>query len=132
MQNWETSEFSRGVKGIGVQAWKKILEQSVDRQTSKIDTVVTTDIHRLIRLGGSLHGKTGLKKAKLETLGIDSFDPFKSAIAFKNGDVTVSVSSAPEFRIREETFGPYSEQTVTLPTAAALLLVCKNRAKVVE
>jgi DNA primase small subunit len=132
IKSWEASGFLGPAKGIGVQTWKKILEYSVDSQKSNIDTVVTTDIHRLIRLAGSLHGKTGFKKIKLDQSGIDSFDPFKNAIAFKTGTATIHVASAPEFRVGDETFGPYTEQTVTLPTSAALLLVCKNRAKVVQ
>lgn len=132
VKSWEASGFLTPIKGIGPQTWSKILENSVHCQKANIDTVVTTDIHRLIRLAGSLHSKTGLKKAKMIASNIDSFDPFKDAIAFKKGVATIHVSSAPEFRIGDETFGPYSDQSVTLPTAAALLLVCKNRAKAVE
>jgi len=101
-------------------------------QSAKIDTVVTTDIHRLIRLTGTLHGKTGFKKVEFSVSDLDDFDPFKSAIAFKGSAVTVFVSDAPEFRIGDEIFGPYKIQKVELPTAAALLLVCKSRAEVLE
>jgi hypothetical protein len=40
------------------------------------------------------------------------------------------VSDAPEFRMSGETLGPYKHQTVELPTAAAVLLICKRRAEV--
>ena len=63
---------------------------------------------------------------------IDVFDPFKSAVAFKISTVSVFVSDAPEFRLDDETFGPYKNQKVELPTAAAVLLICKGRAEVVE
>jgi hypothetical protein len=63
---------------------------------------------------------------------IDVFDPFKSAVAFKIGTVGVFVSDAPEFRLGDETFGPYKNRKVELPTAAAVLLICKGRAEVVE
>ncbi len=125
-QNW------RPIKGIGPETWKRIIEQSAKQQAASVDTVVTTDIHRLIRLTDALHGKTGLKKVEFAAAAIDSFDPFKSAIAFKGGTTTVFVSNAPEFRLGDETFGPYQNQKVDLPTAAAVLLICKKRAEVAE
>jgi DNA primase small subunit len=120
------------VKGVGFKTYKKIAEQSVKLQSAKIDTVVTTDIHRLIRLTGALHGKTGFKKVEFPVSAIDDFDPFESAIAFKQGRATVFVSDSPKFRLGDEMFGPYKRQKVELPTAAAVLLVCKGRAKVLE
>jgi DNA primase small subunit len=94
-----------------------------------VDTVVTTDIHRLIRLPGTLHGKTGFRKVQISISSIDDFDPFKSATAFKGGTTSVLVSDAPEFRLGNEKFGPFRNQKVELPTAAALLLMCKKRAE---
>lgn len=116
------------IRGVGFETWRKIAEHSAKSRCAKIDTVVTTDIHRLIRLTGTLHGKTGFKKVEFELSAIDNFDPFKSAIAFKEGTVTVFVSDAPEFRLGDEMFGPYKSQKVELPTAAAVLLICKGRA----
>ena len=101
-------------------------------QSAEIDTVVTTDIHRLIRLTDTLHGKTGLKKVEFPVSAIEGFDPFKRAVVFKTGSVSVLVSDAPEFRLGDEMFGPYKKQKVVLPTAAAMLLVCKGRAGVIE
>jgi len=120
------------VKGVGPETWKKIVEHFVRSQSASVDTVVTTDTHRLIRLGGTLHGKTGLRKTEFPIPTIQSFDPFKSAIAFKKGTATVLVSDAPEFRLGDQTFGPYRNQKIELPTAAAILLVCRKRAEVTQ
>ncbi|MEM3551813.1 MAG: DNA primase small subunit PriS [Candidatus Bathyarchaeia archaeon] len=120
------------VKGVGFETWRKIANFVLGLLSAKIDTVVTTDVHRLIRLADTLHGKTGLKKVELPISEIEIFDPFKHAIAFKGGAATVFVSYAPEFRLGDETFGPYKNQRVELPTAAAILLVCKGRAEVVN
>ena len=122
---------SGGVKGVGYETWRRIIDHVVKLESAKIDTVVTTDIHRLIRLAGSLHSKTGLKKVEVAASGIDDFDPFKSSVAFKQGTLKVSVSDAPAFRILDNTFGPYRKKEVELPTAAAVLLVCRDRAEVV-
>ncbi len=120
------------VKGVGVKTWKKLAEHVKDLESSKIDTVVTTDTHRLIRMNGTLHGKTGLKKMEFPIGSLDDFDPFKEAVAFKEGAVKVFVSDAPEFRLGGNVFGPYKRKTVVLPTAAAMLLICKRRAEVAK
>ena len=117
--------------GVGPQTYRKLVEYSRKSQSARVDTVVTTDIHRLIRLPGTLHGKTGLKKVEFPIAALDDFDPFKSALAFRGGDATVLVSKAPEFRLGDEEFGPYRNERVELPSAAALLLACKKRAEVV-
>jgi DNA primase small subunit len=132
LENWLNMGTWGAIRGVGFKTWRKIAEHSAKLQSAEIDTVVTTDIHRLIRLAGTLHGKTGLKKVEFPVSAIDDFDPFKSAVAFKTGTVTVFVSDAPEFRFGDEVFGPYKKQRVELPTAAAMMLVCKSRGEVIE
>ncbi len=119
------------LKGVSDQTWLKLAEHVREEEAAKIDTVVTTDIHRLIRMNGTLHGKTGLKKVEFPAKKILDFDPFAEGVAFKKGKVKVLVSDAPEFRMSGETLGPYKNQTVDLPVAAAVMLICKRRAEVV-
>jgi len=118
------------INGVSDQTWLKFAEYVRQNQSSKIDTVVTTDIHRLIRMNGTLHGKTGLKKVEFPARELQDFDPFTAAVAFKKGNVKVLVSDAPEFRLGGETLGPYKKQTIELPVAAAVMLICKQRAEV--
>jgi len=132
LKGWNDVGPYRAVRGVGFETWKRIVDSCVEAASAKVDTVVTTDIHRLIRLVGALHGKTGLKKVECPISGIEAFDPLKSAVAFKRGTACVLVSEAPEFRLGDETFGPYKNQKVELPTAAAVLLICKKRAEVAE
>jgi len=132
LESWKEKGPWGITKGIGTESWRKIAQYGVEKQSVKIDTVVTTDIHRLIRLTNTLHGKTGLKKIEVPITGIEHFDPLKSAVTFKKGTVTVLVSDAPKFRLGDETYGPYKEQKIELPTAAALMLLCKGAAQVVE
>jgi DNA primase small subunit len=122
--------FWDSVKYVKIETWKKIAEHVQDSESAKIDTVVTTDTHRLIRMNGTLHGKTGLKKIEFPIKHLADFDPFQEAVAFKEGEVKVIVSEVPEFRLGGKVFGPYKNQTVELPTAAAVLLICKGRAEV--
>lgn len=119
-----------GLFGVGAGTWMKLALHVKNLKASKIDTVVTTDIHRLIRMNGTLHGKTGLKKTEFPADKLEDFDPFTQAVAFKKGAAKVLVSDAPEFRLGGNTLGPYKNQTVELPVAAAVMLICKGRAEV--
>ncbi len=120
------------LKDVGTGTWKKLAEHVKNLESSNIDTVVTTDTHRLIRMNGTLHGKTGLKKVQLPIESLDEFDPFREAVAFKGGTVKMSVSDVPKFRLGENEFGPYKREMVELPTAAAVLLICKGRGELVN
>ena len=131
IESWNDKGPWGVIKNISSDTWRKIAQYGVESQSVKIDTVVTPDINRLIRLPNSLHGKTGLKKVELPVSDIEDFDPLKSAVAFKTGEVTVHVSDAPQFRVMEDVYGPFKNQNVELPTAAALMLLCKGVAKVV-
>jgi DNA primase small subunit len=132
LESWKHEGPWAMLKGVNIERWRKIVEQAVKKQAAEIDTVVTTDIHRLIRLAHTLHGKTGLKKTEASIASIEEFDPLKSAVAFRDGTTTVFVTEAPEFRIGDEFHGPYRKEKVELPTAAALFLLCKGAAEIAE
>jgi DNA primase small subunit len=126
-QNWVS------IKGVKTKDWKEIIKWIVEHQSAKIDTVVTTDVHRLIRLVGSLHGKTGFMKVEAPLGNLPDFDPLDAAIAFKEGYVVVDIAEAPEFRIGDTVYGPFSKaHNVELPTAAAIFLLCRGAAQAVE
>lgn len=116
------------IKGIGYSTWKNLARKAVERRSARIDTVVTTDIHRLIRLPGTLNGHTGLLSVDMPRDDFDDFDPFTESIAFQ-GQMKVQVKNAPEFRLGEKLFGPFRDEMVELPAAAAMLLLCKRRAE---
>jgi len=122
---WIGEPTSRHPEGVGSTTWKIIIQKAVERESATVDTVVTTDIHRLIRLPETLNAKTGFKA--MEINNIESFDPFKDAIAFE-GQEPVYATDVPQFRIGDQTLGPYAKQTITVPSAAAILLIAKGKA----
>jgi len=132
LRSWERRGPWSIIRGVGVETWRKIIRRAVGSQAARIDTVVTTDIHRLIRLPATLHGRTGWLKVSFPAGEIEGFDPFSSAIAFKRGEAIVYVKRAPNFRIGEETFGPFRDEKVELPMAAAIFLLCKGVAEVAD
>ena len=119
---------SKGTTIKGKMRWIGAAQRVISEVSVKVDTVVTTDVHRLIRIGGTLNSKTGMKVGKIPLKRIDLFDPFKDAVAIKGGEAEVYVEEAPKFRLMDREFGPYSKAKVELPIEAAVLLVCKGRA----
>lgn len=113
--------------GVTDQVWRNVIEKALTMMAlpAKIDTVVTTDIHRLIRMPETLNGKTGLRAAMVKLSRLEDFDPFSEPVAFQ-GMQTVQVMEAPQVRIRDQTFGPFSDEKVELPLSVALLLVAKG------
>jgi DNA primase small subunit len=66
------------------------------------DEPVTADTKRLIRLPGSLHGKTGLRVTPLTIDQFASFDPLRDAVALPGEPARVVVSKPLEVRLNGE------------------------------
>ena len=130
---WDRDElfkkpFWSSVKGFGISTWKTMSAEAVERKSAKVDTVVTTDVHRLIRLPGTLNGHTGLLAMMVPEEKLDEYDPFTEALAFQ-GQIKVRVTESPRFKLGDQDFGPYVNEDVELPASAAMLLLCKHRAE---
>ncbi|UCH57816.1 MAG: DNA primase small subunit PriS [Candidatus Bathyarchaeota archaeon] len=121
---------SRVVKYIDGKSMGKLLEAAVREQASAIDTVVTTDLRRLIRLPNTLHGKTGWLTQNIPIDDLADYDPLTQAIAFTEGTERVFINRAPEIVLSGETYGPFEEESLELPLAVAIFLLCKNAARV--
>ncbi len=125
--------LSYKVKGIGVKSWQEIVEQAITFYNAEIDLPVTHDIHRVIRLIGSLNGKTGFTVNHLTRDQLDDFDPFADPLAFANNQsiklrIPEMRFSVPEFRIGDDLYGPYNNTNEELPMPAAVFLMCKGMA----
>jgi len=127
LEDWLGGKGWRLRRCAGGKGWGAIVRRAIELASVNIDTVVTTDVHRLIRLPGSLNGKTGLVVMPLGLEGIEKFEPFSDAVAF-TGEEKIHIMESPKLRLGGEGFGPYKDETVTLPTSAALLLICKGKA----
>ncbi len=132
LEAWNKSSPWRAIKGIGPKMWEKLAIYGINKQAPKIDTVVTTDIHRLIRVPQTLHGKTGLKVVNIPLNSLEKFDPLKDSIAFPNGRLKVYVDESYEFRLGNEAFKPYRHEEVELPLAAGIYLICKKAARLTD
>lgn len=126
--------LSPKVRGVGEKFWGEIAMRAVEYYGGETDLPVTHDIHRVIRLIGSLNGKTGFQVRPLERDEMDDFDPFSSSLAFHDGSLRVKFTSGsidvPDFRIGDVTYGPYNGDTVDLPMPAAVFALCKGVATI--
>ena len=108
-----------------------IVDDAAKLMAAEIDTVVTTDIHRLIRLPNTLHGKTGWQVQTVPYGELTDYDPLSSAVTIRGPPVKVEFREAPRMRIGDTLFGPYSEEAAELPLEAALFYLCKKGARLV-
>ncbi|MEM3737276.1 MAG: DNA primase small subunit PriS [Candidatus Bathyarchaeia archaeon] len=112
----------------GPKTLERILSKALTFMAASVDTVVTTDIHRLIRLPTTLHGKTGLKVIAMPIHKLAAFEPLRDAIAFTEGDILVKVYKAPKIRLGGHSYGPFLDEEAVLPSAVAIFLICRNKA----
>jgi DNA primase small subunit len=106
------------------------VEQVTNTFGSNIDESVTTDIHRIFRMPGTLHGNSGLLKARVHDLA--GFRPEYDPVVLGDEEVTVSVQGSPVFSLKGRTFGPYSSEEPGLPTYAAVYLMTKGLARIAD
>ena len=119
------SEKREGYEGT----LQKLAVQAVTTQRSLVDSSVTTDIHRVFRLAGSLHGETGMAKVRVKD--IDAFDPLADPVVLTSKPVGVKVDWYPKFSLKGSEFGPVRGDTVELPTYAAVQVLTRGLGEVV-
>lgn len=108
---------------------QKLVSEAVSSQRALVDSAVTTDIHRVFRLAGTLHGETGMAKTRVESM--DSFDPQGDPVVLNERPVRVQVSFFPRFRLKHKDFGPFEKpEVVELPTFAAVPILAHGLGEV--
>ncbi|MFB6136570.1 MAG: DNA primase small subunit PriS [Halobacteriaceae archaeon] len=109
---------------------QRLAERAVDEESAHIDEPVTTDVNRLIRLPGSLHGGTGLLVREVDEADLGEFDPLADAVpeTFRGHEVSVEVTDGGEVEFDTRTF-TVPEGVQTLPEYAAVFLMARGRAE---
>ncbi|MEM1946263.1 MAG: DNA primase small subunit PriS [Candidatus Caldarchaeum sp.] len=106
-----------------------LINFAVAESASHVDTVVTTDVHRLLRLADTLNGKTGLKACTVRLEDLPCFNPLRDGVVLDGEQsVEVRVFPTPSFKLGEESYGPYGNEVVKLPVYAAAYLLCRGLA----
>ena len=109
---------------------QKLVSEAISSQRAMVDSSVTTDIHRVFRLAGTLHGDTGMSKMRIESMA--KFDPQEDPVVLSAKPVKLKVDFYPHFRIKHRDFGPFTKpETVELPTYAAVAILTRGLGEVV-
>jgi DNA primase small subunit len=107
---------------------QKLVSEAVSSQRALVDSSVTTDIHRVFRLAGTLHGNTGMAKARVRSMA--KFDPQEDPVVLNAKPVRLEVSYYPRFRVKHKDYGPYKSETVELPVYAAVSILTRGLGEV--
>jgi len=107
-------------------AQKRLVRLALKQTAIYPDEPVTGDIHRLIRLPGSLHGGSGLRVTVMNKEKLEKFNPMKDAIAFGNKEIKVrSVANHPVTMGNNYAILKPNEIT-DLPEAAAIYFMSRK------
>lgn len=112
----------------GHASFQETLESVSEKIGVRIDPNVTTDIHRIFRLPGSINSKSGLTKIFCQDLA--KFDAYQDAVFLSGDSVEVLANCPIELKLKGKKFGPYLNENVTLPTYAAVYMICRKLATI--
>jgi DNA primase small subunit len=107
----------------------KIMKEDVAPTLSaEVDKPVTPDIKRIIRLPGSVHGKTGLRVTPITRDELTGFDPLQDAVpsSYSDDPIKVTMKRDYKFDMMGEHFSLSGETEV--PEFAAVFLVGRRAA----
>jgi DNA primase small subunit len=104
----------------------KQIIQAIEELKVRIDPVVTIDIHRLMRMPGSINSNSGMVKKRIRLQDLSSFNPLKDAVALGEEETVLRVKAVPRFNLRSKSFGPFKDEEVELPAYAAAYIICKG------
>jgi DNA primase small subunit len=107
---------------------RKLVSEAISSQRALVDSSVTTDVHRVFRLAGTLHGDTGLCKMRVDS--VDSFDPLQDPVVLSSKLASINVDFYPRFKLGGKEFGPFKSQMVELPTYAAVQILTRGLGEV--
>jgi len=104
---------------------------AVSLSAGETDEPVTCDVKRLIRLPGSLHGKTGLRVVPIAVDGLERFEPLRDAVALPDTPVRVEVAAEASVTMKGERFS-LSPGAVEVPEYLAVFLCGRKLAVLLD
>ena len=109
----------------------KIMKEDVaHRLSGEVDEPVTADIKRLIRLPGSVHGKSGLRVTPITRDELTNFDPLQYAVpeAYTDDPVKVTMRRSVSLNMKGQDFTLEGETEV--PEFLAIFLIGRKMADI--
>lgn len=108
---------------------KPLVKQLAVKLHTSTDEPVTADIKRLIRLPGSLHGKTGFKVTKISIDKLEEFEPLKDAIVFGSDEIKIRIINPLKIKMMGKEFKLKGIEKV--PEYLAIFAIARGMAKIV-
>lgn len=113
--------------------WLRLIDYIVEKNAVKIDRQTSVDIKKIIRVPGTIHGSTGLLAKAVPVPVLKAFDPLKEAVVFSSEkSERIFINKSPRFYLMGKWFGPFEEEEAELPLAAAVYLLARNSAVLLE
>lgn len=108
---------------------KIMQEDKAPSMAGEVDKPVTPDIKRLIRLPGSVHGKTGLRVSPLTRRELDDYNPLEHAVPeiYTDEPVKVTMRRPYQLSMNGQKFSLKAGET-EVPEFAAVFLVGRREA----
>ncbi|MCK4757398.1 MAG: DNA primase catalytic subunit PriS [Thermoplasmata archaeon] len=111
----------------------KFIMERTRIMAGETDEPVTSDIKRLIRLPGSLHGKTGFMVRSLTLDQLGDFDPLVDAVWDGHpGETKIMGLADFDFSLMGEDWKLKEKEELALPTAAAFFAVLQKKARIAD
>ncbi len=123
------SKGKTGHRGVPISFIELILAEGAVLLQGETDAPVTTDIHRLIRLPGSLHGGTGFRVRPLEIDQLREFSPMRDALLpdpTHGRAVEVRLGTAVDYPLGEQRVKGAEGEVLPLPLPHALFLILRG------
>jgi len=105
------------------------IERAAVAYAGEADEPVTADVKRLIRLPGTLHGKSGLRVTPIPLSDLPGFDPLVDAVALPEDEVAVEVTKPAAVALKGEEW-KVEPGTRRLPLHAAAWFVLRGAARI--
>ena len=103
---------------------------AVSMSAGETDEPVTCDIKRLIRLPGSLHGKTGFSVAEISLNKLKDFNPLDDTIVLPEEPINIDLKDSFNIKIKGEEF-KLKPGKQAIPTYLAVFLIGRKMANII-
>ncbi len=112
--------------------WTALIEHAKDELSLNIDRQTSIDLKKIVRVPNTLHGSTGLLAKTFSPEKAKEFDPFTDSVVFSDAPVNVLIKNVPQFKLKQQSFGPFKKEEKALPEFAAIFLIAKGKAELID
>jgi DNA primase small subunit len=103
---------------------------AVSMSASETDEPVTCDVKRLIRIPGSLHGRTGLKVDRIQIDKLSDYNPLQKSVVLSEEKVKFEILNDFNIEIKNKNFD-LKQGSQEIPSYLAVFLIGRNIGNVI-